>query len=117
MAKARLILSRATLIISVCGRLRGKALSGRPMFDPGCISLSSRRRLNQKWKFTKTGEDGFASRAAGGRCLNGTGDAFTLLTTAPGPEVAPIHDRLLIVLEPDDWAAWLDLTKPEAELL
>jgi putative SOS response-associated peptidase YedK len=48
---------------------------------------------------------------------NGTGDAFTLLTTTPGPDVAPIHDRQMIVLERDDWAKWLDLTKPQAELL
>ena len=48
---------------------------------------------------------------------NGTGDAFTLLTTAPGPDIAPIHDRQMIVLERDDWASWLDLAKPEAALL
>jgi putative SOS response-associated peptidase YedK len=48
---------------------------------------------------------------------NGTGDAFILLTTTPGPDVAPIHDRQMVVLERDDWAAWLDLSKPEAELL
>ena len=48
---------------------------------------------------------------------NGTGDAFILLTTPPGPDVAPIHDRQMIVLERDDLAAWLDLPKPEAALL
>ena len=48
---------------------------------------------------------------------NGTGDAFTLLTTAPGPDVAPIHDRQMIVLDRDDWAPWLNLTQPEAALL
>jgi putative SOS response-associated peptidase YedK len=48
---------------------------------------------------------------------DGTGDAFTLLTTEPGPDVAPIHARQMIILEREDWAAWLDLTKPEATLL
>jgi putative SOS response-associated peptidase YedK len=48
---------------------------------------------------------------------DGTGDAFTLLTTEPGPDVAPIHDRQMIILEREDWAAWLDLTKLEATLL
>jgi putative SOS response-associated peptidase YedK len=48
---------------------------------------------------------------------NGTGDAFTLLTTAPGPDVAPIHDRQMAILEHEDWQAWLDLSKPETELL
>jgi putative SOS response-associated peptidase YedK len=44
----------------------------------------------------------------------GRREAFTLFTAAPGPDVAPIHDRQMIVLERDDWAAWLDLSQPEA---
>lgn len=43
--------------------------------------------------------------------------SFTMLTTAPGPDVAPIHNRQIVVLRPEDWTAWLDLAKPEAELL
>jgi putative SOS response-associated peptidase YedK len=42
--------------------------------------------------------------------------AFKILTTGPGPDVAPIHNRQ-IAMRPGDWAAWLDLTRPEAELL
>jgi putative SOS response-associated peptidase YedK len=45
------------------------------------------------------------------------GAAFTLLTTAPGPDVAPIHDGQMIVLEREDWGGWLNLSKPEAALL
>ena len=33
------------------------------------------------------------------------------------PDVAPIHDRQMVILERADWPAWLDLTRPEAELL
>lgn len=44
-------------------------------------------------------------------------DSFTLLTTEPGPDVAPIHNRQVVVLRPENWTAWLNLTKPEAELL
>ncbi|MGX9394074.1 SOS response-associated peptidase family protein (plasmid) [Nitrobacteraceae bacterium UC4446_H13] len=43
--------------------------------------------------------------------------AFAMLTTAPGPDVAPIHNRQVVVLRPQDWKAWLDLSKPEADLL
>lgn len=43
--------------------------------------------------------------------------SFTMLTTAPGPDIAPIHDRQVCVLKPEDWAAWLFLTRPEEELL
>jgi putative SOS response-associated peptidase YedK len=43
--------------------------------------------------------------------------SFTMLTTEPGPDIAPIHDRQACVILPEDWAHWLFLTKPEAELL
>jgi putative SOS response-associated peptidase YedK len=43
--------------------------------------------------------------------------SFTMLTTEPGPDIAPYHDRQVCVLAPGDWAAWLFLTRPEAELL
>jgi putative SOS response-associated peptidase YedK len=43
--------------------------------------------------------------------------AFTMLTTAPGPDVAPIHNRQVVVLRPEDWRHWLHPTKPESELL
>ncbi|MDR3476104.1 MAG: SOS response-associated peptidase [Devosia sp.] len=43
--------------------------------------------------------------------------SFTMLTTEPGPDVAPYHDRQVVVLRPADWAAWIYMTKPEGELL
>jgi putative SOS response-associated peptidase YedK len=43
--------------------------------------------------------------------------AFTMLTTEPGPDIAPFHNRQIVVLRPSNWAAWLYLTTPEAELL
>ncbi|RUZ99983.1 SOS response-associated peptidase family protein [Mesorhizobium sp. M7A.F.Ca.US.001.02.1.1] len=42
---------------------------------------------------------------------------FAMLTTEPGPDVAPIHNRQIVVLRPEDWAAWIHLTKPESQLL
>jgi putative SOS response-associated peptidase YedK len=43
--------------------------------------------------------------------------SFTMLTTEPGPDVAPYHNRQVAVLRPVDWAAWIYLRAPEAELL
>jgi putative SOS response-associated peptidase YedK len=43
--------------------------------------------------------------------------AFTMLTTEPGPDVAPIHNRQVVVLLPENWRHWLELSKPEIELL
>lgn len=43
--------------------------------------------------------------------------SFTMLTTAPGPDIEPYHDRQVCVLRPEEWAAWLFLTRPQEELL
>jgi putative SOS response-associated peptidase YedK len=43
--------------------------------------------------------------------------SFTMLTTAPGPDVVPYHHRQVVVLRPEDWSAWINLTKTEGELL
>lgn len=40
-------------------------------------------------------------------------DRFTLLTTEPGPDIAPYHDRQIVILPREDWAAWLGAS-PEA---
>jgi putative SOS response-associated peptidase YedK len=69
-----------------------------------------------KWKFTKTGEDWFCF-AGLWRPMPEGGEAFTLLTTEPGPDVAPIHNRQMVVLDRSDWRSWLDLSRPEVELL
>lgn len=44
-------------------------------------------------------------------------DAFAMLTALPGPDVEPIHSRQIVVLRPQSWRAWLDLSVPEQELL
>ena len=43
--------------------------------------------------------------------------AFAMLTTEPGPDVQPYHDRQIVLLEPAQGLAWLDLTRPETQLL
>lgn len=43
--------------------------------------------------------------------------SFTMLTTSPGADIAPYHDRQVCVLQPEDWAHWLFLSKPQGELL
>ena len=39
-----------------------------------------------------------------------------LLTTEPNHTIATIHDRMPVILEPDDWALWLDEKSNYAEL-
>lgn len=43
--------------------------------------------------------------------------SFAMLTTEPGPDIKPYHDRQVVVLRPENWGAWMWLAKPEAELL
>ena len=79
--------------------------------------FTGRKSPKSKWKFTKAGEDWFCFAGLWRPMPDGEGEAFTLLTTEPGPDVAPIHDRQMVVLDRADWLNWLDLTRPEAELL
>jgi putative SOS response-associated peptidase YedK len=69
-----------------------------------------------KWKFTKANEDWFCF-AGLWRPITTGGEAFTLLTTEPSADVAPIHDRQMVVLERSDWSAWLEQTGNETDLL
>jgi len=45
------------------------------------------------------------------------GEAFTMLTTEPGPDVAPYHNRQIAVLPAEQWSAWLDAGMPAREVL
>jgi putative SOS response-associated peptidase YedK len=69
-----------------------------------------------KWRFTKRDEEWFCF-AGLWRPMPDGGEAFTLLTTEPSADVAPIHDRQMVIVDRADWPAWLDLTRPEPELL
>jgi putative SOS response-associated peptidase YedK len=44
-------------------------------------------------------------------------EAFTLLTVAPGPDIAPYHHRGVAMLTPPQWRAWLDGSAASLELL
>ena len=37
--------------------------------------------------------------------------SFTMLTTGPGPDVKPFHNRQIVVLRPENWAARLHLAR------
>jgi putative SOS response-associated peptidase YedK len=62
-----------------------------------------------KWRFRRTGEDWFciAGLWRQGQGPDGADARFTMLTTTPGPDVAPYHDRQVVVLDRPDWGAWL----------
>lgn len=45
------------------------------------------------------------------------GEAFTLLTVPPGPDITPYHHRGVALLNPPQWRAWLDGSAACLEML
>lgn len=68
-----------------------------------------------KWRFELAHSPLFA--VAGLWREDDKGQAFTMLTTSPGPDVAPYHDRQIAVLPPRLWGDWLYLDQREPSLL
>jgi putative SOS response-associated peptidase YedK len=65
------------------------------------------KKRKDKWLFTKAGEPWFCV-AGIWRSDSHVGEAFTMLTMPPGPDIAPYHDRQIAILDRADWAAWLN---------
>lgn len=84
--------------------------------DPPPMEGAPKRRPKSKWLFTMTGAPFFCI-AGIWRAHEEVGEAFTMLTTEPGPDVAPYHSRQVVVLGPDDWARWLNPDVPAADVL
>ena len=69
------------------------------------------QKRKTKWRFTMEGEPWFW---IAGIVKQG---AWAMLTTAPGPDISPYHDRQIVLLRREQAMDWLDLTRPEGELL
>lgn len=66
------------------------------------------KKRKDKWLFTK--KDARLFCIAGIWRETEVGEAWTMLTTEPGPDVAPYHERQVVILERNAWGAWLDPT-------
>ena len=73
-------------------------------------------KRKDRWLFTDP-DDEMLGIAGLVRSTPDVGEAFTMLTTEPGPDVAPYHSRQIAVLPPADWRAWLDGTVSAREVL
>jgi len=83
--------------------------------DAEPVPGAKRRQPKRKWAFT--------AAAGGWFCIAGlwrdageVGEAWTMLTCPPGPDVAPYHARQVVVLGAEDWARWLDPAVPSDAL-
>lgn len=75
-----------------------------------------KKKRKDKWLFTKRDEPLFCV-AGLWRADPAIGEAFTMLTMPPGPDVSPYHDRQIAVLDRADWIDWLDPSVPAREVL
>jgi len=82
-------------------------------FTPHTDPKSKRKH---KWLFTLRSAPWFAV-AGLWRSDPAAGEAFTMLTCEPGPDVAPYHKRSIVVLPPAECGRWLDPSIPAHELL
>jgi putative SOS response-associated peptidase YedK len=73
-------------------------------------------KRKHKWQFTAKDQPMFA---IAGLCRKDekVGEACTMLTTEPGEDVKPYHNRQIVILKPEDFARWLDPAVPARELL
>ncbi|MDT3378119.1 SOS response-associated peptidase family protein [Sphingomonas sp. NPDC092440] len=74
------------------------------------------KKRKDKWLFTKRGQP-IICIAGIWRATKDVGEAFTMLTMEPGPDIAPYHDRQIVILERDAWADWLDPSVPAQSLI
>lgn len=70
------------------------------------------KKRKDKWRFRWSGEEVFMI-AGLWKCDEAAipdtrGEAFTLLTCEPGPDIAPFHSRQVVLMPRVNWASWLD---------
>jgi putative SOS response-associated peptidase YedK len=94
----------------------GRCLIVADGFYEFTASIDPKQKRKDRWLFTFPDQQmlGIAGLM---RTTAEVGEAFTMLTTEPGPDVAPYHNRQIAVLPPTDWKAWLAYSAPAAELL
>jgi putative SOS response-associated peptidase YedK len=75
-----------------------------------------KQKRKDRWLFTHAGQPmiGIAGLV---RSVPDIGEAFTMLTTEPGADVAPYHSRQVALVPPGSWHAWLSHGSPAGELL
>ena len=73
-------------------------------------------KRKHKWLFTLSGADLFGI-AGLWRNDASVGEAFTMLTTEPGEDIRPYHNRQIVILPPANFARWLDPSVPAREML
>ncbi len=71
------------------------------------------------WRFNKVDAEIFCFPGLWDRCHTAEGviESFSIVTCEPGADCSPYHNRQPVILEPHQWAPWLDLTADPAPIL
>jgi len=93
------------------GEDRGRCLAPATAFYEFTGNSSPKTR----WRFSEAAQPWFCLAGLWRRYADGQ-ERFTLLTTEPGPDMAPYHNRQVVVLPREHWNDWLS-GAPEADLL
>ena len=75
----------------------------------------SRQKRKDCWLFEPT--EGELAIAGIIRSTPDVGEAFTMLTVPPGPDISPYHNRGVALLTPPQWRGWLDGSAKSVEAL
>jgi len=94
----------------------GRCLVVADGFYEFTASSDPKKKRKDRWLFTFA-DEGLLAIAGLLRTDPSVGEAFTMLTTEPGPDVAPYHNRQIAVLPRSCWKAWLDYSEESADLL
>ncbi|WP_010218015.1 SOS response-associated peptidase family protein [Sphingomonas sp. PAMC 26621] len=94
---------------------QGRCLIAADAFYEFTAPADPRHKKKDKWSFRKTGEAWFGI-AGLWREHPAVGEAFTMLTCPPGPDIAPYHDRQIVIVERRDWAGWLSGETPASDV-
>ena len=84
-----------------------RVTSGRCLVPiDGFYEFTGAKAPKSKWLFTAA-DDAIGTKLF---CLAGLmrDDRFTVLTREPGPDVAPYHDRQIVILPRAQWRNWLE---------
>lgn len=94
---------------------RGRCLIPVDAFYEFTTPADPKAKRKDKWAFRLRDHAWFCI-AGLWRSDPAVGEAFTMLTCPPGPDILPYHSRQVVVLGRGDWARWLDPSVPSADL-
>jgi putative SOS response-associated peptidase YedK len=94
---------------------KGRCLIPVDAFYEFTAPADPKQKRKDKWAFRLKGHSWFCI-AGLWRADPQVGEAFTMLTCPPGPDIAPYHSRQVVVLGRGEWGRWLDPAVPSAEL-